>query len=492
MLNMAVRNSKKLIREKSASDNIRIGRFFTKRETARLMADTFRPVERSAVYVLDPGAGTGILSAAAVEAICKMGRASEIFLTCYENDPMFVPMLANNLERIRRRARHDYHVKLRVDIKEENFLLASHPVDTRYDYIIINPPSEPCPNTREEAQRYGDIVASATVDTACLFVRAASDLLAPDGQMATVLPLSVATGVSLSRFRQRLFAVAQVEKICLFAKDKEGTPLKNQLVLALRAGSGTDKDLTITVSTDDGTPEKTAALPAQPYGQIVDPADGSLLLVKSEEELALLSFMRRLPCTLDTFHLRVHTGLALESRYPELLRDKPVDGAVPLIHPRSLRGGIVQFPLSGLKNQYIIPSIPSLCQPNKNMLLMKRVPAKSDKRRLVCAAYLAGSMTNKYISTHNKLNYIDVDGNAQMDPAFLFGLLAFLSSELVDSYIRIISKSGQVNATELASLPLPTANQLRTVGQKLMAIRIYKPEYCDRVVKAELLRTPQK
>ncbi len=489
MLSLAVRNSKKLIREKSASDNIRIGRFFTKKETARLMASTLHRAPKASVSLLDPGAGTGILSAAAIESLCQMGGVSEIFLTCYENNPMFLPMLTNNLERIRKKARHDYHVKVRIDIREENFLLAEYPEDWAFDYIIINPPEDPCVNTEPEALRYRDIVSSGTIDLCYLFVRAASDLLAVGGQLVTLLPLSSATGVSLTHFRQRLFAIARPERICLFAKDKAGLPLRNQLGLSLIAGADTKGNVTISVSTDDGSEEHTKTLSPLPYGQIVDATDGSLLLVTSEEDLGLLEFMRRLPCSLDTFHLKVHTGLALESRYPELLREKPVDGAVPLIHPRHLKGGIVQFPLSGVKNQFIIPSIPSLCQPNKNMLLMKRVPAKSDKRRLVCSAYLAGSMTNKYISTHNKLNYIDVaDPKQQMDPAFLFGLLAFLSSELVDRYIRLISKSAQVNATELASLPLPTANQLRTLGQKLMAIRVYKPEYCDRVVK-ELFRT---
>ncbi len=489
MLNLAVRNSKKLIRELSKSQNIRIGRFFTKKDTARLMASTLNKPQKSSVSLLDPGAGTGILSAACIEELCKMGGVTEIFLTCYENDATYLPMLADNLERIRKKARHDYHVKVRIDIREENFLLADYPLDWAFDYIMINPPEGPCANTAPEALRFKDIVSSHTIDYSCLFVRVASDLLAPGGQLVTLLPLSTATGVSLNRFRQRLFAIAYPERICLFVKPKGEEPLRDTIALSLVADNGNHKDITISVSRDDGTPENTTLLSPLPHGQIVDAADGSLLLIKSEDDLSLLEFMRRLPCTLDSFHLRVHTGLALESRYPELLRDTPTDGAVPLIHPRSLRGGIVQFPLNGVKNQYIIPTIPSLCQVNKNMLLMKRVPAKSDKRRLVCAAYLAGSMTNKYISTHNKLNYIDVDGKEQMDPAFLFGLLAYLSSELVDRYIRLISKSNQVNATELASLPLPTANQLRTVGQKLMSIRVYKPEYCDRVIKQELLRT---
>ena len=39
MLNLAVRNTSKLIREKSKSENVRLGRLFTKKDTARLMAD---------------------------------------------------------------------------------------------------------------------------------------------------------------------------------------------------------------------------------------------------------------------------------------------------------------------------------------------------------------------------------------------------------------------------------------------------------------------
>ena len=62
MLNMATRNTRKLVRERCASDNVRLGRFFTKRETAAILARSFRFVERkNELSVLDPGAGTGIL-----------------------------------------------------------------------------------------------------------------------------------------------------------------------------------------------------------------------------------------------------------------------------------------------------------------------------------------------------------------------------------------------------------------------------------------------
>ena len=147
MLNLAVRNTGKLIRAKSKSDNVRLGRFFTKKETARLMAGLVPLDENKTAYtVLDPGAGTGILSAAIVEEICKRCPACRvIFLTCYENDPQFIEMLEDNLERIRKKARHDYDVKLFVTIYEENYITESQnhytvtltdTIEDRFDIII--------------------------------------------------------------------------------------------------------------------------------------------------------------------------------------------------------------------------------------------------------------------------------------------------------------------------------------------------------------------
>ena len=83
MLNLAVRNTSKLIREKSKSENVRLGRLFTKKNTARLMANMLKlDPSKSAYTILDPGAGTGILSAAVIEYICKNAPScKQIFLT---------------------------------------------------------------------------------------------------------------------------------------------------------------------------------------------------------------------------------------------------------------------------------------------------------------------------------------------------------------------------------------------------------------------------
>ena len=94
MLNLAVRNTGKLIREKSKSENIRLGRLFTKKNTAALMAKMIKlDPAKKAYTILDPGAGTGILSAAIIEHICKNApECRQIFLTCYEPSDEFADM----------------------------------------------------------------------------------------------------------------------------------------------------------------------------------------------------------------------------------------------------------------------------------------------------------------------------------------------------------------------------------------------------------------
>ncbi len=476
MLDLAVRNTKKLIRETSKSENIRIGRFFTKREVARSLAGAFTFVSRYSVRLLDAGAGTGILSAAVVEAIAKSGGVTEIYLTCYENDPAYLPRLTDNLERVRKKARHDYRVKLRVNICTDDFLTAPHPEEERYDYIITNPPQEPAGDAY--ADLFPDILP-AGAPLACHFTAMAASLLAPDGQLIATLPLKAASAVTLTAFRRSLFRTAAPERIFLYAREKTTSPLRPIISLKLREGAAPAEVQLLTFPGEDTPAEST--LPPLPYDAVVTEGDASLCLVHSGEELGALVRMRGLPCRFASFGLRVRTGLVLESRYPDLLRDTPADGAVPLLHPRCLKDGIVQFPLPGVRRQYIIPRPASLAQPGKNILLMKRVPAKSDKRRLTCAVLLKNTVP-AHFSTSNKLNYIDTENGEQMDPGFLFGLFGYLSSAPVDAYIRLTSKSGQLNARELANLPLPDAEHLRQIGGRLMAMRSYKPDYCDKVV----------
>lgn len=74
------------------------GQFFTSKETAVFMASLFNISEDDTVIsILDPGAGSGILSVALLERIDTLS-IKKVHLVCYENDEKIIPILKDNLE----------------------------------------------------------------------------------------------------------------------------------------------------------------------------------------------------------------------------------------------------------------------------------------------------------------------------------------------------------------------------------------------------------
>ncbi len=496
MLNLAVRNTYKLIREKSKSENVRLGRLFTKKDTARLMAGMFELNPRKSVYtILDPGAGTGILSAAVIEEICKRAEAcKQIFLTCYEINEEFIPILEDNLERIRKKCRHDYGVKLYSTVYSENYVTESKnhytvtffdSIEDKYDLVICNPPTELCEKRSDEALEAGG-VTQVKINEAFLFAKTAGRHLEENGQLVIVLPTLVASASALTAYRREMAEKLSLSSIHLFVgkqkNAKRAIPLGKNVILGYKNGER-PANIVITTSTDAGTPENTVTLPPLDYDFVVDKNDGSLTLPKSVEDTKIVKFIQGFPETLSSLGLKISTGLVLDSRCEGLLFTEPIKSAVPLIRPAAIKNGSIDFPLP-IKRQYIAPVNPKLIQKNKNMIIIKRVPAKSDERFINSAVYLASQLpAYRYISTHNKINYIDMkDKNSEICARLAFGLFALLNSTIYDRYLSIVSKSKQINAKEMRELPLPPRNLIENVGMRLMSLRQTSVKACDQIV----------
>jgi adenine-specific DNA-methyltransferase len=133
-------------------------------------------------------------------------------------------------------------------------------------------------------------------------------------------------------------------------------------------------------------------------------------------------------------------------------------------------------------------SLRKLIQNNKNLVLIKRVPAKSDERFVNAAVYLASQQPQyKYISTHNKVNFIDTkDKNGEMCARLVFGIFALINSTIYDRYISIVSKSKQINSKELRHLPLPPRNLIENIGMRLISARQTSVAACDQIVNPTL------
>ena len=463
------------------------------------MASMLRLDHSKTVYtILDPGAGTGILAAAAIEEICKKYSAcKQIFITCYENDPEFIPTLKDNLERIRKKCRHDYNVKLFVTVYEENYLTDSKNhytvtffgtvVEDKFDVIICNPPTELLEKGSPEALAVGG-VTQLKMSAAFLFASLAKNHLEDDGQLVMMLPTLVASASALAPFRKEMAEALSLEKIHLFIAKQKNTkravPLKKNIILAYGKCQKNDSVI-ISTSTDNG--KSVTELPALDYDFVVDKNDGSLTLPKNAEDTKIVKYVSSFPETLSGLGLKMSTGLIIDSKCEGLLFTEPIKTSVPLLRPSHIKNGQISFP-QPVKRQYIAPVSSNIIQKNKNMIIIKRVPAKSDDRFVNSAIYMAAQLPSfRYISTHNKINFIDTkDRNGEICPRLAFGLFALLNSTIYDRYISIVSKSKQINSKEMRYLPLPPRNIIENIGMRLMSVRQTSVAACDQIINPTL------
>ncbi len=488
MLNMAVRNTNKLIREIAAKENLRIGRFFTKKAEAFHMASLLTLPEKDEFSLLDAGAGTGILSAAAVEALGlrakEEGRILRIHLTCYENDPLMLPMLRDNLERVRKRARTLFGIRLFVTVKEEDFMTA--PEDGTFDLAILNPPSR----LTEPTKALGALekLCQGETDLAYLFACKTYSLLSDGGQSMMLLPTELSCGVYLENIRRYLLSGALSHIVLADNGAREGLlsgkaaaaapPFSKHMALRLQKGAEQEK---ITVLSVNAKGEAVESVPYAP-SFIIRGEDRRLLLLRSREEEEVVHFVEAQKETLSSLGLKMKTGLTLASRHGDLLRSERGRDAVPLLRPCGLSDGRIKFPI-GDGRDYIVPRIPSLRQPNKNLLLVKRVPTKKDGRQIVAAVYYASQLSLfSHISTDNKLNFIDYEDGREMSMQLVLGLYALFSSSLYNSYLKITSGVRRVNASLYDTLPLPNEKMILEIGRALTLLRATNDRAIDATV----------
>ena len=361
--------------------------------------------------------------------------------------------------------------------------------DEQFDIIICNPPTDFVEKGTTEAKRAGG-VTQVKISAAYLFAKMAGKHLEENGRLVIMLPTTVASASALTSFRREMAENLALDKIHLFIgkqkNDKRAIPLKKSIILSY-GKCPKPTTVTVTTSTDWGKPENTVMLPALDYSFVVDEKDGTLTLPKSVEETKIVQYIAGFPETLTSLGLKMSTGLVIDSRCEGMLFTEPIKGCIPLIRPTAIRGGQIRFPMP-IKHQYIAPLHSSLMQKNKNMVIVKRVPAKSDERFVNAAIYMASQLPQyKYISTHNKINFIDTkEKDGEMCARLVFGLFALLNSTIYDRYLSIVSKSKQINSKEMKDLPLPPRNIIENMGMRLMSLRQASVAACDSVVNPTL------
>ena len=449
------------------------GQFFTSQLTAEYMSGMFSiEGQKAALSILDAGAGTGLLSAALVEHLRLSGYRGQLFVCCYETDDKVLPVLTANLNEL------IAHYDIQYRIITENFLLEQEAHDNQYDVVIGNPPYLKIPKDAPEALALPEVCYGAP-NLYFLFWARSIQQLRPDGELVYIIPRSWTSGAYFAKFRRFLLQNTVITDIHIFDSrekvfDGENV-LQETMIVKVKKTLTRPQEIHMTASSSSAFSDLRHYRVA--YNAVVAP-NQYVFLVTNEEETQVLTILNRLPDTLRSINLPMHTGIVVDFRTREVLRDQPEEKAVPLFYSHHIRNGRVVWP-AGQEGEFMVTEHQSYLQQNGNYLFVKRFTAKEERRRLQCGILLANDYPQyEYIGTQNKINFIKCETIEET-----YGIYAILNSSLYDTYYRILNGSTQVNSTEINTMPVPSHDTIIAMGRELMARDSLSEEQCNNIIR---------
>ncbi|MGH9533174.1 MAG: N-6 DNA methylase [Terriglobales bacterium] len=474
-----------------------LGQFFTPPSIARFMASMIS-CEAPVVSVLDPGAGTGMLLAACVQALCSRAKKpKEIRVAAYEMDEALMPRLAQTVLLCRQecdRADVRFWAELRltdfIERSVENIhegLFSAVPA-SRYQVAILNPPYRKI----HSSSRSRALLKRVSMETSNLytaFLALVVMQLSSDGEMIAITPRSFCNGTYFTPFRKFLLKNAVLTHLHVF--ESRGHAFKDEEVLqenvVFRASKQRKVSGDVRISSSLGPADIPRSFRVVPADRIVhrDDAAHFIHIPQREDDEHVASRMKELRASLRDLGVEVSTGRVVDFRARAFLRRNSEPGTAPLIYPVHFQAGGVSWPKNTRKPNAIVVAARTqgLLVPNHTYVLVKRFSAKEEKRRLVAVIHSPNQVPGSQVGFENHLNYFHANEGG-LPPLLAAGLAAFLNSSMVDRYFRQFNGHTQVNASDLRSLPYPTKTQLERMGKR--ALGATGQHAIDRVVDEEL------
>ena len=436
-----------------------LGQFFTPVAVARIMADLARLPESGTFRVLDPGAGSGVLTAAVVDRLRRERPDLQVELTAVEADRNLWPVLAETLS--------DCETEARVvtALVKEDFVNWALRTDERFDLVIQNPPyhkirsgSALDRNLRGAGIGVPNIYAG--------FMALGVLLLSADGQQVSITPRSWMNGTYFKQFRRTLLASFGIDGIHTFHSRSEvfgdlGV-LQETIIVAATRGSQ-PPIVRLSSSVDHRDKPMVRDVPAS---QVV--TDDFVFVPASREDAEAVEWMQRAHYSLADLGLAVSTGRVVDFRLREHLRYRCDDNAVPMVYPANIVENTVLHPRLSIKKPQWFRASESLRSkllvPAGTYVLVKRFSAKEERRRIVAAVWSDDLCQPAF---DNKLNYIHCSGYG-VESGLALGLTVWLNSKRVDDFFRVFSGHTQVNAGDLRQMKFPSLEQLRLLGRSAM------------------------
>lgn len=483
------------------------GQFFTPKEVSNFMASLFN-IKGNSIYILDPGAGVGILTASICERLLQIDKKLNVYIDLYENDPALIPLLNKVMKITKQKLQYrghnvniniinnDFILHNTTNISNQSELFYSDKNQSLYNYVIANPPYFKL-NKNSPQSRLLNSLVSGQPNIYFLFMALSASMLKMSGEMVFITPRSFCSGLYYKKFRKWFLYNTQIKNIHIFESrkdvfDKDEILQENIILRAIKRKKPIfDSKITISTSKNKKFNEfnkfvvNTQDIIYQKNGDIFIRIPSSLI------DVEVLHIIDSWPKTLNEIGLNISTGPVVPFRAEKYLMHEKKENSelYPLLWMHNMKNLGIEWPYVRNNKALTIrltKKTRPLLIPVRNYVLLNRFSSKEQKRRLKTSVLLESEFHYKKVGIENHVNYIyKVNGTLSTHEAF--GIATLLSSNIMDNYFRSLNGNTQVNATDIKSLPLPDIRDIRRIGELVYKVRSKSQEIDSDEVVAKTL-----
>ena len=311
------------------------------------MKDKLQAIREEALKQIRESNRLDKLNEVRVSFLGKKGELTAVLKGMKNVDPKerpFVGQMVNETREAIEEFLEETKKKLTVNIVEDNYILSQYldfnhmfggnAEPKKYDFVIGNPPYMKIPKDAPEATAMPEVCYGAPN---LYFIFASMGLfnLCENGEMVYIIPRSWTSGAYFKRFREYFLTEGKLEHIHLFVSrnkvfDKESV-LQETIIIKVKKTSEKPETVTITSSKSNSDFGELTSLTV-PYDLVVAGSDYYVYLVTDENEVEVLKKLHKFDKTLPAIGVKMKTGLTVDFRNREILRDEEEEGAITLFY----------------------------------------------------------------------------------------------------------------------------------------------------------------
>lgn len=418
-------------------------------------------MKKDALNILDPGAGSGILSCSLINNLIEDDDKKTINLDAYEMDNSILNSLFQSYKTI------EAYKNITYNVLSKDFIASMCSdifwgINKTYDIIVMNPPYKKINGHSEYRHSLHDI-GIETGNTYSAFMAIAIKLLAENGILTAIVPRSFCNGLYFLPFRRYLYNNVLIQHLHIFESRrdnfKDENVLQENIIIILKKGKGEQKNITISYSRDKSFNlffEKTV-----PGNSVINPNDEhcfiSIPMFGEENKNIKLNY------TSKELGFEISTGPIVEFRMKEKLAYETDRNSIPLLYAMHIRNQKITWPIVSKKPNAIIlnkSEIEKYCFERGYYIVLKRFSSKEERHRIQATLITPDNFVSENFTVENHLNIIHHNGGG-LDKKLAIDLVNYLNSDYCDKIFREFSGHTQVNATDLRNMKYPNLEYFR-------------------------------